>query len=65
MKTITKKEAKKAAPKKAASNNANKDLLLSFWHHVNENATSKAAALTEGEQDQFINNFLTTQTGHQ
>lgn len=60
MKTITKKAAKKAAPKKEDA--VDKDLLLSFWHHINENSTSKAAALTEGEQEQFINDFLTKQT---
>lgn len=61
MKTQT-KSAEKAAPKKAK--NADKELLLSFWHHVNENTTSKAAALTESEQGTFINDFLTTQTAH-
>lgn len=61
MKT-TKPAAKKAATKKSPKDEVNRDLLLNFWHHVNENTTAKAAALTENEQQQFINDFLTKPT---
>ena len=66
MKTVTKKATKKVADKTSPKETADKDLLLSFWHYVNEKTTSKAVNYSEVAQEQFICDFLesTKQMAH-